>query len=295
MPTKSLGSTDHSNLDGETMGHGDSLTSPEVKPEPTVTPPASAVLAPLAIADETPTTRVVTFARELAEHLPELERSLTDRIRREFFARAAVSAERYGVTLDDVLHHLRDANLGLTPGSARVLSFLDDVVTAVACVRGHPRAWHDAWQRHESPLIRACNTRLDDADAIIFTRRFWISLYTTTVTNRPPQPRPQASIARGEHADAGRPSGELWPMSTYVGVRPLRIWLTDRLMGLLEHAVVRAHRGVAAAADPMTLGSDGAGSSGGLPESWMREGFVFRALRRRSRAARTDIRLRLVD
>lgn len=218
----------------------------------------------------------VSFARELAEHQPELEygfdRALTDRIRREFFARAAASAERYGVTQHDVLTHLRDAHLALTPGPARVLSFLDDVVLTVACVRGHPRAWHDAWQRNESPLIRACHARLDDAGAVIFARRFWIELFTTTMGRR----------GEGEHPWSSSPH-----LGTYVGVRPLRIWLTDRLMGVLENAVVLANRvanRASSSGDPMVIGREG-----------MQDGLIFRALRRRSRLPRTDIRLRLVD
>lgn len=245
-----------------------------------------AVAAPIVDVEAIPVTRLrsVSFARELSNGLPELERALTDRIRREFFARAAEPAARYGVTMDDLLAHLRDAHLALTPGPARVLSYLDDVALAVACVRGHPRAWSDAWQKHESALIRACNTRLDDADAVVFTRRFWISLYTTTVTNRESRHSSTTAESAGQggavsHHGTSAAEGELWPIAAYVGVRPLRNWLTERLMGLLEHAVVRASRGAA-----------------GSPTSpWMPEGFVFRALRRRTRAPRGDIRLRLVD
>lgn len=161
-----------------------------------------------------------------------IERSLEDRIRREFFARASQNASRYGVTLDDVVWHLRGAHLPLTPGPARVLAYIDDVVVAVACVRGHPRAWHDAWEKHESSLIRACTARLDHADAVVFTRRFWVDLFLASTAG--------GDQATGAAATGDEAADELvapWPLRTYVGVRPLRVWLSDRLLARLEQEI----------------------------------------------------------
>jgi hypothetical protein len=217
-----------------------------------------------------------------------IDRSLVDRVRREFFARASVPAERYGVTPDDVLTHLDQAHLGDAAGAARVLAHLEDVAIAVACVRGHPRAWADLWERHESPLIRACHTRLDDADAIIFTRRFWVSLFTTTVTNREPMNRTTAISER-----TGGGAQEIVPLTAYVGVRPLRVWLTDRLLGVLEAAVQRAREASAANRTRVEPASATAARPSEL--RWKYEGIVFRAIRRRGSGSRSDIRLRLVD
>jgi hypothetical protein len=230
-----------------------------------------------------------------------IDRSLVDRVRREFFARAAAPAERYGVTPNDVLAHLDQAHLGDAAGAARVLANLEDVAIAVACVRGHPRAWADLWERHESPLIRACHTRLDDADAIVFTRRFWVSLFTSTVTTpatAPANATPPTFPAEGcpSHESMERPVAAieaLAPMGAYVGVRPLRVWLTDRLLGVLEAAVQRARE--ASPTSRTTVEPASARVKRPTELRWKHEGIVFRAIRRRDRGGRSDIRLRLVD
>ena len=151
-----------------------------------------------------------------------LPRALVDRIRREWFARAGGVATRYGVLLDEALSHLREANLAETPGPARALSFLEDLVCAVACVRGHPGAWQDLWERHESILLRASRLRLADVEAVLATRRFWRELHA--VTTLPAADR------------AGLPGLESLPpsLAEYVGVRPLRVWLSDRLLEQIE-------------------------------------------------------------
>lgn len=141
--------------------------------------------------------------------------ALVSRMRREFFARGRDSAARYGVMFDDVLAHAIRADLGRTPGPGRVLSYVDDLVVAAACAAAHPRAWHDAWTKYEATLIRAARTRLRDADAVIFARRYWRELHASTCGGATSCP----SLAR------------------FSGVRPLRVWLTDNLLAALEDAV----------------------------------------------------------
>ncbi len=168
------------------------------------------------------TRETVSVAASDAAGASGLPRALVDRIRREWFARAGGVASRYGVLLDEALAHLREANLAETPGPARALSFLEDLVCAVACVRGHPGAWQDLWERHESILLRASRLRLGDVDAVIATRRFWRELHA--ITTLP------------EHDRAGLHGRESFPPSLveYVGVRPLRVWLSDRLLEQIE-------------------------------------------------------------
>lgn len=150
--------------------------------------------------------------------------TLLARVRREFFARGASLAIRYGVTPEEVIAHLERADLASTPGPGRVLSFIDDLIGAVACCRGHPQAWYDTWARHESFLIRASRMRLSEGDAVIFARRFWIELHAVTVLGR-----------RLSHDSPV--SASLVTLAHYSGVRPIRIWLTDRLLGTLESAL----------------------------------------------------------
>jgi hypothetical protein len=151
-----------------------------------------------------------------------LPKALVDRIRREWFARAGGVATRYGVLVDEALDHLRKANLAETPGPARALSFLEDLVGAVACVRGHPGAWQDLWERHESILLRASRLRLGDVDAVLATRRFWRELHAVTTL-------PASDRAGLSDRDGLPPS-----LAEYVGVRPLRVWLSDRLLEQLD-------------------------------------------------------------
>lgn len=151
-----------------------------------------------------------------------LPKALVDRIRREWFARVGGVASRYGVLVEEALGHLRAANLAETPGPARALSFLEDLVCAVACVRGHPGAWQDLWERQESILLRASRLRLGDVDAVLATRRFWRELHA--ITTLPSADR------------AGLPDLAAFPPSLveYVGVRPLRVWLSDRLLDQID-------------------------------------------------------------
>jgi hypothetical protein len=153
-----------------------------------------------------------TSRRDEAESL---DRALRDRIRREYFARAGEVGAAYGITADDILRHVERANLAATPGPARALSYIEDLVLAAACVRGHPRAWAEAWSKYEGVLLRAARMRLDEADAIVFVRRYWIDLHAATTGCVP-----------------GFPT-----IADFVGVRPLRIWLTDRLLGRIELAI----------------------------------------------------------
>jgi hypothetical protein len=235
-----------------------------------------------------------SVAIQRATELPMIERSLEDRIRREFFARASLPAARYGVTPEDVLHHLRSAHLPVTPGPARALAFMDDIVAAVACVRNHPRAWSDAWQKHESALIRACHARLDQASAVVFTRRFWIDLHEVTTLELPIERRTGDGLPC-----AARPLS----LGQYVGVRPLRVWLSDRLLARIEHDVARGLIRVSTRVQrqasrtsgsvPQRLAADG---TGGNPTQ--RPGTSEAADRPRapiSARVRPEARLRLVD
>ncbi|MBL9120291.1 MAG: hypothetical protein JNL80_10305 [Phycisphaerae bacterium] len=236
---------------------------------------------------------------------PMIERSLEDRIRREFFARASSNATRYGVTPDDVLSHLRGAHLTLTPGPARVLAFMDDIVLAVACVRNHPRAWHDAWGKHESAMIRACHARLDHASAVVFTRRFWVDMHFISTHGEPVEADPKG--------DGDEPASTMlapWPLRFYVGVRPLRVWLSDRLLARLEHEIAtgaivstaRSHSKTDGAGRVKPIAEQslhesteallGPGTSSG---AHARKSWISPTARRRATPVEPVIRLRLVD
>lgn len=151
-----------------------------------------------------------------------IDGSLRNTIRRAFFAEGGETADRYGISLEQVLAHLEVADefarLRSGTGSghrvSRIPSMISDLVTATACSHGVGTAWQDIRDEHGHLLIRACEMRLGEIDAMLFVRRFWEDLESRT---------------RGCDDSSGP------RMQDYLATRPLRVWLADRLLGKLEY------------------------------------------------------------
>ena len=147
--------------------------------------------------------------------------NLSESIRRAFFAKGSEKATRYGVTLEHVISHIEVAEEYAQAKSettrrthiSRIPSSIEDIIHATACCHGVGMAWQDCRDMHAQLLIRACEMRLQEIDALLFVRRFWEELESRT---------------RGNSA-CGSPR-----VQDYLGTRPLRIWLADRLLGRLE-------------------------------------------------------------
>ena len=163
-------------------------------------------------------------ARRLApspSHTPITEDNLVESVRRAFFAKGSERATRYGVTIEQVLSHIEVAEEFANARSestrrthiSRIPTAIEDIIHATACCHGIGLAWQDCRDLHAQLLIRACEMRLDEIDALLFVRRFWEELESRT---------------RGNSA-CGSPR-----MQDYLGTRPLRVWLADRLLGRLE-------------------------------------------------------------
>lgn len=136
-------------------------------------------------------------------------------IRRQFFC-CAEPAARFRVSVDELVAHLRMAGISQAPRPSRVLAHLPDVILAVACVRGDAAAWTHLLNSHAWCLDRACAEQLGASVGLAFARRFWADLRETTM--------------RGHSGpcDAARPRTRL---QSYLGLRPLRLWLADRMLG----------------------------------------------------------------
>ncbi|MBX3356037.1 MAG: hypothetical protein KF724_10125 [Phycisphaeraceae bacterium] len=148
-----------------------------------------------------------------------LDPALSSLLRRQFFCCAEFATCRR-VGLEEVEAHLINAGLSITPRPQRVLSHLPDVMQAIACIRGDVTAWNDLVNAHAWCLDRLCAEQLGANDGLIFARRFWRDLRRATVT------------ASGEgRSQPSLPRGVAPRLQQYSGVRPLRLWLADRMIG----------------------------------------------------------------
>lgn len=148
-----------------------------------------------------------------------LAERVVQRVLRGFFAESGGVALRYGVTPAQILLHLDSAGAIPQSTAVRQLHWVEDLSVAAACCGGHPRAWLEAFQHFQSVLVRAARIRLPEADAEVFVQRFWTDLEAET-NRRRVEPTPR----RGDRA----------ALQDYVGTRPLRTWLIDRVLGRLE-------------------------------------------------------------
>lgn len=175
-----------------------------------------------------------------------LDPLLAAAVRRQFFC-AAVDAGRHHVSADEVIAHLIQAGLAITPRSQRVLAHLPDVILAIACARGDATAWNDLINAHAWCLDRACTEQLGPNEGLTFARRFWRDLKSSTLGTVVVTRRPRASATR---------------LQQYSGVRPIRLWLADRLLGA---AASTAPKSMQAARTADSLDSEGGMRSLPLP------------------------------
>ena len=138
---------------------------------------------------------------------------LESELREAYFSAAGWVALRYETGVEEVIDHLRRNGLhrALRPQSA--IQYMEDAVLATAALKGNARAWHDLEQVFSQPLTRTCTLHLSDQEAIIHVRRFITELK-------------RATLARKDRRDRG--------LLDYDGLRPLRVWLVDRLLAQLE-------------------------------------------------------------
>lgn len=140
---------------------------------------------------------------------------VTAQLRRAYFAQAADAASRYGVIYERILIHLWRARRRMARLPLRAIAHVEDLVQAIACVDDVALAWSDLIQQNELALVRVCQRRLGDADAIVCVRRLFAEL---------------RSQGRLPGLNGARSALSL---ESYVGVQPLRNWLADRAQGRL--------------------------------------------------------------
>jgi hypothetical protein len=172
---------------------------------------------------------------------------LESSIREAYFAIASWVAIRYDVEIDEVIDHLRRAGVhsAVRPGAA--VHYVEDIVLAVAATQGNRQAWSDASQIFDLTLVRACSLRLPEQESVMYVRRFLADLERETLDQSILPVRSEDAVYDDEPAEG---DGGL---RAYAGLRPLRVWLTDRLLAQLEREVPSMRVHLAPMGEPASL------------------------------------------
>lgn len=161
---------------------------------------------------------------------------LESAIRKSYFAIASWVALRYDIEVDEVIEHLRTAGVHAANRPGAAIQYVEDIVLAVAACRGNKQAWQDITQVFDLTLVRACSLRLADHDSVVYVRRFLGTLKQETLDHCAVPGAPACSDASEEVFDDEPFEGD-GGLRAYAGLRPLRVWLTDRLLAQLEQDV----------------------------------------------------------
>lgn len=171
--------------------------------------------------------------------VPSLNASSIDELRKAFFREAGHTALRFHVSLDDVLEHLHHAfDLSLLRTDAlrrvaieRIAQNIDELVIAIACIRGDENAWAEGIEPLRPVLVRMCELRVDEADSTLHAARFLMGVRKRTF---------------GEDCEFedGIPR-----LQEYAGIQPLRSYLGGPLFAILQDLI---KDGLAVATPPST-------------------------------------------
>jgi len=172
---------------------------------------------------------------------------LESSIREAYFAIASWVAIRYDVEIDEVIEHLRRAGVHSAARPGAAVHYVEDIVLAVAAAQGNHQAWSDASQIFDLTLVRACSLRLPEQESVMYVRRFLADLERETLDQ-------SILPVRSEDADYDdEPAEGDGGLRAYAGLRPLRVWLTDRLLAQLEREVPSMRVHLAPMGEPSSL------------------------------------------
>ena len=139
-------------------------------------------------------------------------RRALSRLRQAYFAYGRESAERYGISFDQVITHLWGMRHSERRFSLKSVRYLDDLVHAVACTHDLGSAWRDLSEYYERPLVRHCRHWLEEPAATVFIRRLLTEMRRST---------------------SGAAKSPVPSLARYGGTWPLRRWLGNRVIGCL--------------------------------------------------------------
>ena len=154
---------------------------------------------------------------------------LESEIRQAYFSAASWVAIRYSVSIDDLIEHLRAGGLHHASRPTTASQYVEDIVLCVAICNGNRQAWNDLRQVFDLTLNRACMLTMSEQDSVVFVQRFLSELAEDTERDAALAARTEQDGSPSEQStdeDAG--------LQHYIGLVPLRVWLTNKILATLE-------------------------------------------------------------
>ena len=151
---------------------------------------------------------------------------LESEIRQAYFSAASWVAMRYSVSVEDLIDHLRTGGLHHAARPSSASQYVEDIVLSVAICQGSEQAWSDLRQVFDLTLTRTCTLSMSEQDAMVFVQKFLSDLADATERAVDSDGRSETSIDEDAEEDAG--------LRDYIGLVPLRVWLTNRILATLE-------------------------------------------------------------
>lgn len=157
---------------------------------------------------------------------------LESEIRQAYFSSASWVAIRYSVSVEDLIDHLRAGGLHHAARPMTASQYVEDIVLCVAICNGCKQAWNDLRQVFDLTLSRACTLTMSEQDSIVFVQKFLSELAEDT--ERACEHERAARETRADDATHEAHASEDAGLRDYIGLVPLRVWLTNKILATLE-------------------------------------------------------------
>ena len=157
---------------------------------------------------------------------------LESEIRQAYFSAASWVAIRYSVSVEDLIDHLRAGGLHHAPRPMSATQYVEDIVLCVAICNGSKQAWNDLRQVFDLTLSRACTLTMSEQDSMVFVQKFLSDLAEDTerACESARETRDDLTDGATHEAHACEDAG----LRDYIGLVPLRVWLTNKILATLE-------------------------------------------------------------
>ena len=158
---------------------------------------------------------------------------LESEIRQAYFSAASWVAIRYSVSVEDLIDHLRAGGLHHAARPMTASQFVEDIVLCVAICNGCKQAWNDLRQVFDLTLSRACTLTMSEQNSIVFVQKFLSELAEDTERACDHERAARETRADGATHEANS-NNEDAGLRDYIGLVPLRVWLTNKILATLE-------------------------------------------------------------
>jgi hypothetical protein len=152
-------------------------------------------------------------------------------MRQAYFSAASWVAIRYSVSIEDLIDHLRAGGIHFAPRPNTALQYVEDIVLCVAICKGSKQAWNDLRQVFDLTLNRACTLTMSEQDSVVHVQRFLSELAEATEHGADATARTQGAP---EETSDPMPMQDDTGLRGYIGLLPLRVWLTNKILANLE-------------------------------------------------------------